>query len=268
MKVVNKHFNFTSDPFSKGIDVDSLLITDTHQEILSRLEFCAEDQKFAVLTSGCGAGKTTILRKFINDIDKTKYEVFYISDSNLTPMSLYRQMLMQLGHDFRYYKGEAKNQLHKELEYLRNNINKKIILIIDEAHLAIKKTIEEIRFLLNFEMDSFSPLALILVGQNELLAKFNKEYFMAVKQRVEIVCKLPYLNEEQTEKYIRTHLTSVGCDEDIFTDSAVELIYKYSTGIPRNINNICNQSLLRCAIRKHKEVDSADIEYVYEHEIL
>jgi len=90
--------------------------------------------------------------------------VIYLSDSKLTPRWFYKGILDQLGIESRFYRGDAKRQLQKEVEVLRMVQKKKVVVILDEAHLLEKETIEEFRFLLNYRFDSMSPVGLILVG--------------------------------------------------------------------------------------------------------
>lgn len=96
-----------------------------------------------------GCGKTTAIRKFTDSLDLSKYTMLYLSDSRLTPRWFYKGLLEQLGTEAKFYRGDAKRQLHKELEILRGVHKKKVVCIVDEAHLLDRETLEEIRFLLN-----------------------------------------------------------------------------------------------------------------------
>ncbi len=265
---VNTYFNFTDTPFTKSIDTNSLFITEAHKEILNRLYYSCEEQSFTVFTSKCGIGKTTLIRKFINDINFDKYKVFYVSDSSLTPSALYQNILVQLGEDSRYFRANSKEYLHEQIGYIKNKLKKKIVLIIDEAHLLSIKSIEEIRFLLNFKIDSFSPLSLILVGQTELITNLKRKQFTAIRQRVDIVCSLTSFNIRETEEYIKHHLRIVNYKDNLFTKRAIELIHYYSSGIARVINKIVKQCLLFCAIKNSKVIDKDIVEYVCMNEII
>ena len=89
-----------------------------------------------------------------------------------------------------------------------------------------RKTIEEFRFLLNYRFDSMSPMALILAGQTELWDKLRLQRYAAVRQRIDINCVLPHFDRAETEKYILSHLVYAGGRQDIFTDRALDDIYK------------------------------------------
>ena len=86
--------------------------------------------------------------------------------------------------------------------------------------------LEEVRFLLNFKMDSLSPMALILVGQNELMDKLKLKVYGAIRQRIDLQCKLPHLDRAQVGEYIKRHLTYAGANHEIFSDAAVDEVYR------------------------------------------
>jgi type II secretory pathway predicted ATPase ExeA len=265
---IKKYYKISKIPFSNDIDVSKLLITEAHKEILSRLKFAAQEQKFVVFTAECGAGKTTLLRLLKKNLSDDKYQIFYISDSDLTPRLIYKHILLQLNIDTNYYRGDSKALLHSQLEFLKSSKNKKIITIIDEAHLLTKKAIEEVRFLLNYKMDSYAPMALILVGQPELKDKLYKRNYEAVRQRINMVCKLNNLNREESEEYIKTHLTSVGYKKELFTQESIDFIYESSQGSPRVINNICYQSLINNALVKGDLIKTPLVKNVCNCELL
>lgn len=89
--------------------------------------------------------------------------VMYLADSKLTPRHFYKGLLEQLGCEAKFYRGDAKRQLHREIELMQGIHHLQPVVILDEAHLLDKEMLEEVRFLLNFRMDSKSPMALILV---------------------------------------------------------------------------------------------------------
>jgi type II secretory pathway predicted ATPase ExeA len=124
---------------------------------------------------------------------------------------------------------------------------------VDEAHLLEKETLEEIRFVLNFKMDSMTPMSLILVGQNELWDKLKLQRYEAIRQRIDILCDLPPYDRVQTAGYVSSHLVYAAGNVDIFTDSALDSVYRYSTGVARKINKICTHCLMN-AFQKGKKL--------------
>lgn len=255
-------------PFTRDVPEDKLFESETMADALGRLTYAADRQLFAVVTADAGCGKSTLIRRFITGLPKDEYLFLYLSDSKLTPRWFYKGMLDQLGIESRFYRGDAKRQLQKEVEIIRGVQKKKVVCILDEAHLLEKETIEEFRFLLNYRFDSMSPMALVLVGQSELWDKLKLQRYAAVRQRIDINCVLPHLDRAETEKYILSHLAYAGGKQDIFTDRAIDDIYKESTGILRVINRICEKSLMYACQKQKRLIDEHLVEYVIEHELL
>jgi type II secretory pathway predicted ATPase ExeA len=177
-------------------------------------------------------------------------------------------MLEPFGVDAKFYRGDAKRQLQKELEVLLGVHKKKVVCILDEAHLLEKETIEEFRFLLNYKFDSESPMALVLVGQTELWDKLKLRRYDAVRQRIDVNCILRHLDRSETEEYILSHLRYAGGREDLFTDIAMDVIQQGSSGIPRMINRICEKSLMYACQQGKRLIDEHTVAFVMEHEML
>jgi len=158
-------YGLSKTPFSRDIPTDQLYQSLMLDETLGRLEYAARRQLFAVVTGDCGTGKTTTIRLFKASLNPAMFMVMYLADSKLTPRHFYKGLLEQLGCESKFYRGDAKRQLHREVELMRGIQQLQPVVIVDEAHLLDKEMLEEVRFLLNFKMDAQSPMALILVGQ-------------------------------------------------------------------------------------------------------
>jgi len=171
-------------------------------------------------------------------------------------------MLEQLGCEAKFYRGDTKRQLHREIELMRAMHNLQPVVIIDEAHLLDKEMLEEVRFLLNFKMDAESPITLILVGQSELWDKLQLQTYAAIRQRIDLQYKLPHLDQAQVGEYIERHLTYAGGKHDIFTDTAIDEIYKFSSGIARLINKVCTHCLLYGSQNGKKLIDDHIVKLV------
>lgn len=255
-------------PFVRNIPPEYLYEPEFMSDTLGRLAYAADKQLFAVVTGDAGCGKSTLIRRFVSSLPSKDYMVMYLSDSKLTPRWFYKGMLDQLGIDARFYRGDAKRQLQKEVEIIRGVHKKKAICILDEAHLLEKETIEEFRFLLNYQFDSESPMALVLVGQTELWDKLKLQRYAAVRQRIDVNCVLRHLDRSETELYIRSHLTYAGGRQDLFTDRALNAIQQGSAGIPRMINRICEKSLMYASQQGKRLIDEHVIGFIIDHEML
>jgi type II secretory pathway predicted ATPase ExeA len=262
------YYDFKQAPFEKTIMAQNLYLTEAHEEAISRLEYTIAGNRFAVLTGDSGSGKSTLLRYIAEKTDKNKFPIYYISDSDLTPRNFYWEILNQMGCTTKkFYRGDAKRQMHKEIWQLVGEKNKIPVIIVDEAHLLSREMLEEIRFLLNFRMDSYSPLSLILTGQSELRDTLSKQVYEAISQRVQIRYQLPSFERKGTEGYIGKHLENAGRSIELFTDAAIEAIHEYTGGIARKINNVCIAGLLYAMSQKKRVVDDHMIRHVIEMEL-
>jgi general secretion pathway protein A len=262
------YYEFNQAPFEKTISPQTLYMTDAHEEAVSRLEYAIAGNRFAVLTGDSGCGKSTLLRYMVEKTDKNKYPVYYISDSDLTPRNFYWEILNRMGCTAKkFYRGDAKRQMHKEIWQLVGEKNKTPVIIVDEAHLLSREMLEEIRFMLNFRMDSYSPLSLILAGQSELRDTLSKQVYEAIAQRVQVRYHLPSLERKETEGYIAKHLENAGRCLELFSDAAIDAIHEYTGGVARKINNVCIAGLLYAMNQKKRMIDDRMIKHVIEMEL-
>jgi type II secretory pathway predicted ATPase ExeA len=253
--VFESFYALSKTPFSRDIPTDQLYMPPSFLDILGRLKYAAERQWFAVVTGDCGLGKTTVIRHFSQALEQSKFKILYLSDSKLTPRHFYKGMLEQLGCEAKFYRGDAKRQLHREIELMRGIHNLHPVVVVDESHLLDREMLEEVRFLLNFKMDAQSPMALILVGQNELWERLNLQAYSAIRQRIDLQCKLHHYDRAQVGEYMERHLTYAGSTQSIFSEKAVDEIYRYSGGAPRLVNKICTHCLMYAAQNKQRIID-------------
>nr|WP_240189880.1 AAA family ATPase [Bacillus sp. P14.5] len=211
--------------------------------------------------------KTTAIRRFTDQLDRSHCKLSYLSDSKLTPRHFYKGMLEQLGLETKFYRGDAKRQLHREIELMKGIHKIMSVVVVDEAHLLDREMLEEVRFLLNFRMDAQSPMALIMVGQTELWDRLQLKSFAAISQRIDIQFKLDHLDRAETEQYMKKHLSYVGVERDIFSDLALDEIFSYSSGASRLINKLATHCLLFAAQNGSRIIDDRMVKKVIEGEL-
>lgn len=260
-------YELSRTPFTRDIDPCALCHPDMLDEILGRLEFAAERQLFAVVTGDAGTGKTTILRKFSDLLEPSHYKILYLADSKLTPRHFYKGLLEQLGAEAKFYRGDAKRQLHHQIEMMRGVHGLRPVVIVDESHLLDREMLEEVRFLLNFKMDAESPMALVLVGQSELWNRLRLQSFSAIRQRIDLQCKLPHYDRSQVAEYITQHLAEAKAHGDIFTEAAIDEIFQFSSGTARLVNKICTHCLIYGAQNQQRLIDDHMVKRVVEGEL-
>jgi type II secretory pathway predicted ATPase ExeA len=263
------YFNFLRTPFSRDIPTDALYSTHATEELLARLLHAARHRLFCVVTGDVGVGKTTAIRRFVATLDKDLFRWVYINDSALTPRVFYWEVLKEfIGLEKpSFYRSDGKNKMINVLASMLEQGRQTPVIIIDEAHLLSREMLEETRFLLNFKMDSQNPMCLVLIGQSELRTKLIKEIYEPICQRIDFRFKLLPFDRSQTQEYIAKHLSYAGEIRQIFTDAAVDAIFKYSNGSARKINKLCDLSLMAAFERETRILDDKLIAFVIEQEL-
>jgi general secretion pathway protein A len=259
-----KYWELSEKPFENTPDPQFLYYSNQHREALARLYYAVQEKKgAAMLTGEMGCGKTLLSRTLINDLDAEKFQPALIINPTLTPLQMLGEIGIQLGG--REVFRDRISMMDALWEILKTNRKngKWSVIIIDEAQ-QIKRTdvFQELRMLLNYQVEREFLLTLILLGQPELRDRINR--LRAFKQRISIRCHLGRLDPGEVSIYINHRLSVAGGQKPIFANDALELISEYSGGIPRSINNICDMCLLVGFIDKTKEIDEAIVERTVE----
>jgi general secretion pathway protein A len=231
-------------PFSLTPDPRFLYFTASHREVMANLSYGIQHGKGLIVATGeVGTGKTTMLRAMLTRLDRTVLSS-YIFNPGLTVPELYQH----LSADFNLGQCSSKSDVLMKLGRLlmmRHSRGLRTVLIIDEAQGLSRDLLEEVRLLLNFETYTEKQLQIILVGQPELRQLLGQSDLRQLKQRISLRCEIEPLKADEISPYIRARLKVAGATRlNLFTAGAVAMIYRASEGIPRLVNNICDNALL------------------------
>jgi len=249
-----EYWGFQKYPFDNVPDPEFMFYSPEHKEALARLVYAVKRNKGAVLLTGeIGCGKTMLSRVFMQQLAEPEFDIGLITNPALAPIDFLKEAINQIGLN------SQSNSKHELLNILNvamvENMKKSrsTLFIIDEAQTISGETFEEIRLLLNFQLNDRFLLTLVLIGQPELRDKIRA--YKQLDQRIFNRYHLNPLNIDNTKAYIAIRMEKAGQAINMFTPAAVEEIYNHSEGVPRIINNICDLALLVGFSLKISEID-------------
>lgn len=233
-------------PFGLTPDPRYIFKTESHLEVLATVRYAIEHNKgLVVITGEVGTGKTTTLRAALQQFTDEVLCV-YIFNPFLTASEFFEQLADEF--DLGLSKTASRPELFAAFgRFLaeRHSRELRTVLIIDEAHGLPTALLEEIRLLMNFETNTEKLLQVILSGQPELQEVLSRPALRQLKQRISLRCQIKPLSLFEINKYIRFRLKQAGATNvNLFDNAAISLIGNVSQGIPRVVNNICDNALL------------------------
>jgi len=247
-------FQLRKEPFHITPDPEFLFLSPSHKEALASIVYGIEKKKgFVAITGAVGVGKTTVLRSYLETVDRRDTHAVYIFNPNLSFRSLLRTILQELDADVKTNDVfEIVGRLHQILikQYEKN---RNIVLVIDEAQNIPILTLENLRLLSNLETAKEKLIQIVLIGQPEFEQMLAKHALRQINQRIAIRSVILPLTREESAAYIRHRLEKAGAgDQAVFTKWAVRKIVKEAEGVPRKINILCDNVLITAFGRQRK----------------
>jgi len=253
----NQFYGFKESPFNLTPNSRFFFASHKHTEALDSLVYAIDQRKgFVVITGEIGSGKTTVCRTLLSRLDRHT-QVALITNTHLNSKDLLSMVLEDLEIEFTH--GSTKSKLLSQLNsYLIDQIKQdnNVVLIIDEAQNLKPAVLEEIRMLSNLETETEKLIQIILLGQPELKQKLALPRLEQLRQRVAVYFHLTPLTGIETKEYV-LHRLKIASDSDhqYMTEEALELVYKFSKGVPRLINQICDNAFLTGYVSENRVID-------------
>ena len=238
------YWELSEPPFDNSPNPKFFYLSPEHEEALVRLVYTVRHRKgCGMLIGEYGCGKTTLSRALIQRLEAERYEIGLLTNPSWNSVDFLREALYQLGVES---KEKGKSELLHQLNevFFRNfREGRDTVLIVDEAQLIDDDAVfEELRLLMNFQTDDRFLVTILLIGSPELAGKVRR--LKHLDQRITIRYHLNTLDAAHTAAYVAHRLRMAGRTEPIFTDEAVKLIFDFTRGTPREINNLCDVALL------------------------
>ncbi|GAB4251682.1 MAG: AAA family ATPase [Acidobacteriota bacterium] len=257
-----EYWGLKEKPFENTPDQRFLYPSENHKEGLRRLMYAIENEKGCAMLSGeYGCGKTVLVRAVVSSLDMNQYDVALINYPFFDRLSFLKEVSHQFGRD---PDDKTRVELFRELsQFFFDNVaqGKRNLLIIDEAQIIEDPQVyEEIRLLLNIQLQDRFLVNVLLVGQPELREKIM--LYPQLDQRIAIKWHLHRFDLENTQNYVRHRLKVAGATREIFTEEALYLIHRIANGVPRRINNVADLCLMEAARREMTKVDGDVFKYV------
>jgi len=244
-------------PFGKDLAPGMLHAHGAHGEALARIGWCISEQAIGVVSGECGAGKTVAARAAVAALDASRHTVLYLGTPGVGLRGIYGLIVTALGATPRFHHAALIPQAQELLAAESSERGKRVVLIIDEAHLLDAESLEGVRCLSNMGMDQTAPFCLLLLGQPTLRRRLRQGMFAALDQRIAVRYAINGLDRAETTSYIAHHLALAGRADTLFSDDAIGLIHEVSRGLPRQVNNLAVAALIAAFAAKKAIVDES-----------
>lgn len=254
-------YGLKANPFTVSPDPRYLYLTRDTREALSCLAYGIRNRKgFALLTGGVGTGKTTVLNKVMEWLSEQRVPTAFIFNPRLNITEFLDYMMADFGIPSETNeKGRVLFRLNRWL-LDRYAAGQTAVLIIDEAQNLTTDVLEEIRLLTNLETATNKLLQIVLCGQPELEMKLRMPSLRQLWQRITLRCHTQPLGSGDIAAYIKQRLTIAGANgTPIFADGALGAIYRYSQGVPRIANVLCEHALISGFVDQERPISEATI---------
>jgi general secretion pathway protein A len=252
-------FGLTRNPFEISPDPFFYHPTPRHNEALANLHYGVGRRKgFIVITGEVGTGKTLLVRCLLAELRKNNIAFGYVFNPLLPVVEFFQYIMADFGLP---YSGRNKTEMLLDLNrFLIQRHARGLItaLVVDEAQALRHELLEEVRLLTNLETSQQKLLQIVLMGQPELEVMLDSPELRQLKQRVSLRCQLLPLDEAQTHAYILSRLERAGAPagQPVFSEEALAKVFEYSRGIPRIVNNLCENSMVAAFASEQKPVSA------------
>jgi general secretion pathway protein A len=252
---LKSYFGFSRIPFTKYMWATKMFDASAQQELLDSLNLWLETRGIAFIYGPPGVGKSITLRRFKGELEERRYDLFYLFNLRITPTGFLRTLCRTLRLPVLYHQADLFDSINEFLANYEDRSGKHPIIVFDDGDGLSDRLIELLRLLSNFSMDSEDRFSVIISGSQKLALRLRQPQNEAFRQRIAYVHNLRAFTIEDARNYVRYHLERTEGPKELFTDGAVQLIFNSAKGLPRVINQIALQAIIKAAVRRVDTID-------------
>ena len=259
---LKSYFGFSKLPFTKYMWASKMFDAKAQQELIDGLHLWLETRGIALLYGPPGVGKSISLRRFKDDIDDRRFEAFYLFNLRITPTGFLRSLSRILTLPVLYHQADLFDAISAFLAQYEERTGKHPIIIFDDGDGLSDQLLELLRLLANFNMDSEDRFSFILSGSQRLALRIRETQNEALMQRIAFSHNLRGFTIDDARNYIHFHLERAEGPKELLADNAIQMIFHLAKGLPRVINQLAIQALIRAAVQG---VDTIDDNFLKQH---
>jgi type II secretory pathway predicted ATPase ExeA len=256
--MMEAYFGLKRLPFDRDIKSSDLIASFDSREAEARLNHVKQYRGIMCLTGEPGSGKTSIVRKWVDDLNPQSFLHCYTPHVTVSRSELYRQTNSLLNLPSKCRKSDLFRQIQAAIwhQYTHGKVT---VLVLDECQMMDHATLQELVLLTNFEMDSRLPFILLLIGQPEFKDILSRSIHEPLRQRINLRYHMSGLGMDETKAYVEGHLRLVGRIDPLFDDGTFAVLHQLSSGLPRKINKLCLAAMQLVMSERRKLITPDDI---------
>ena len=253
------YFGMKFNPFKKDIDIKYTYEFKDFKEVQSRLKYLVNTKGIGLFTGTSGKGKTYSIRYFANSLNRNLFKIVYLSLSTLTVHEFYKDFCLGLGLQPSFRKVDMFHQIQDRIKSLY--IDRKIttLIILDEAQYLKTGILNELKMILNFDMDSTDYAVLALCGQPVLNDILSRATYDSLFQRIIVNYTFIGVDYDEVKEYIFDRCKICGISNEIFDDSSIKALASNCSGSTRVLNSLIDKSLMICCKKEENTISSETV---------
>lgn len=254
------YYGMKYNPFGKYVPEDNIYKSNDVREAVSRIEYAVEVDGIALITGDPGTGKTTSVRKYLDELDSERYKLIYLTAGNYKVFDFYHALC----HAVDISPGRCQHvsmyeRIQGEFVRMQEEDHVKPVVVIDDAHLLPSKILDEFKIFYDFDFDSRCYVTLIIIGNDEIRRRIREDDYDSLRDRIVTNYEMKAMTSEEVSEYIRSKIATAGGNPELFSESVLNEICQAGRGNARRINTLVTNMLMFSFSHNKKEFGIEDV---------